>query len=352
MSNTAVAQKEVTPSERFMHKVVAQFGSNVGEIALTKFQQRLVQNCFVALDSALKIAESKRNDEYNKVPTIWANVNMEKLAINVVSSARIGFDPALPNHINLIPYLNKTTKKYDIGFIEGYRGLELKVIKYGLEVPDYTVIEVVYATDKFKPIKKDRNNPIETYEFDIINPFDRGAVVGGFYYHMFTNAPDKNKLVSMSLKDIEKRKPEKASAEFWGGEKDEYKNGKKTGAKVPVEGWYDQMVYKTICRAAYGSITIDSQKIDDDFMVLKQAEMSFAEAEVEQEITQNANGPIIDITPNRPPETAQPKKQQPDPEPDYKERTPKEQKDDLQDAVNAFEQANPAGNNEGAPDWA
>lgn len=294
--STTVAQKEISPSERFMNKVVTQFGSDVGELALTKFQKRLVQNCFVALDSALKISESKRKDKYNKLPFIWQNVNMEKLAVNVVSCARIGLDPALPNHINLIPFKNNTTGKYDVGFIEGYRGIELKAIKYGLDVPDYTVIEVVYSSDKFKSIKKDRNNPIETYEFEITKTFDRGEIVGGFYYHTFTKANEKNKLVSFSLKEIEKRKPEKASTEFWGGDKDVWEDNKVVGS-VKVEGWYDQMVYKTICRAAYNSITIDSQKIDDDYMTLKQAEMSFAEAEVEQEIDENANQTIIDVSP-------------------------------------------------------
>jgi recombination protein RecT len=295
--STAAVQKELTPSERFTNKVIAEFGSGVGKVALTKFQQRLVQNYFIALDSALKIAESKRKDQYNSLPMNWLNVNMDKLAVNVVSYARIGFDPALPNHINLIPFKNNSTKKYDIGFIEGYRGLELKAIKYGLDVPDYTTIEVVYSTDKFKSIKKDRNNAKESYDFEITKDFDRGNVVGGFYYHEFSLAPEKNKLVTMSLKEIEKRKPDKASAEFWGGEKDIYVDGKKTGEKETIGGWYEQMVYKTLCRAAYNSITIDSQKIDDDYMNLKQAEMSFAEADVEQEINENANRNVIDVTP-------------------------------------------------------
>lgn len=299
MSETAVAQKELTASERFMNKVVAQFSSGVGEIALTGFQKRLAQNYFISLDSALKMAEEKRLKKKNNqdpLPITWQNVNMEKLAVNVVSYARIGFDPALPNHINMVPFKNNTTGKYDIGFIEGYRGLELKAIKYGVEVPDYTVVEVVYSKDKFKSIKKDRNNAVESYEFNIVDDFDRGEIVGGFYYHQFTKSPEKNKLVVMNLKEIEKRKPQYASVEFWGGEKDVWENNKKVG-KETVEGWYEKMVEKTLIRAAYASITIDSQKIDDDYMNLKQAEMSFAESEAAVEIGQNANREIIDITP-------------------------------------------------------
>lgn len=319
IETTAVAQKELTSSERFMNKVVAQFTSGVGEVALTKFQQRLAQNYFVALDNVLKVAEQKRNSQYNSLPMVWQNVNMEKLAVNVVSYARIGFDPALPNHINLIPFKNNSTGKYDIGFVEGYRGLELKAIKYGAEVPDSTTVELVYKNDRFKSIKKDRNNEVETYEFDIVDDFERGEIIGGFYYHQFNRTPEKNKLVVMNMKDILKRKPEKASAEFWGGEKDIYKNGKKTGETETVEGWYEKMVEKTLYRAAYNSITIDSQKIDDDYMNLKKAEMDFAESEVDEEIKQNANGHIIDITPDPKPEPSKEETKPVDPQPTQQE---------------------------------
>jgi recombination protein RecT len=185
--------------------------------------------------------------------------------------------------------------KYDIGFVDGYRGIELKAKKYGLDIPDSVTVELVYQNDKFKEIKKDRNNPVESYEFEIVNSFDRGEIVGGFYYHSFTGAPEKNKLVVFNLKDILKRKPKYASVEFWGGEKDKWENGKKVG-KETVEGWYDQMCYKTIYRAAFGDITIDSQKIDDDYLHLKQMEHNLDEAKVDAEIAENANTETIDIT--------------------------------------------------------
>ncbi|MNP14635.1 hypothetical protein D3C76_1069680 [compost metagenome] len=55
-------------------------------------------------------------------------------------------------------------------------------------------------------------------------------------------------------------------------------------------------------RAAHSDITIDSQKIDDDYLRLKQMESDFAEAELEREIGSNANQDIIDITPPGGPE--------------------------------------------------
>ena len=152
-------------------------------------------------------------------------------------------------------------------------------------MPDSVIVELVYANDAFKPIKKDHRNKVEGYEFEVANPFDRGEIVGGFYYHAYSENPEKNKLVIMSLQDILKRKPAYASKEFWG-----------------KEGWYEKMCHKTIYRAAYRDITIDSQKIDDDYLRLKQQENLFSDREIEAEIEAEANGPIIDIEYDEAPE--------------------------------------------------
>ncbi|MHB9054225.1 MAG: recombinase RecT [Thermoleophilia bacterium] len=294
-----VAKKEPTMAERFTAKVMEEFTAGAGgELALTDFQKRLAQNYFMAVDMALAKAEKKRLKKKNnqdKTPVTWANVNLEQLSRDVVSAARIGLDPAQDNHVNMVPYKNNALGKYDIGFIDGYRGLELKAKKYGLDIPDHVVVELVYSTDRFTPHKKDMNHEHETYEFEIVNTFSRGEIVGGFYYHIYSQAPEKNKLVVMTLADIIKRKPKYASAEFWGGEKDVWKNGQKTGEKEKVEGWYEKMCHKTVYRAAFRDITIDSQKIDDDYLRLRQLETELADAEVEEEIEDNANGDIIDL---------------------------------------------------------
>lgn len=293
-------QQKLTASERFTNKVLAEFGSSVGAIALTEFQKRLAQNYFISIDAALKTAEVKRlkkSEKYrDKLPVIWDNVNMETLARNVVAYARIGLDPAQKNHINMMPFKNSALNKYDIVFIEGYRGLELKAVKYGLDIPDAVIVELVYTNDKFKAIARSINQPFTSYEFEIVDAFDRGEIKGGFYYHVYSKAPEKNKLVVLTMKDIEKRKPPYASPEFWGGEKDIWKDGKPTGEKEQVEGWVDKMCYKTIYRAAYNDITIDSQKIDDDYLRVKQIEAEATELEVEAEIDENANREMIDIT--------------------------------------------------------
>lgn len=294
--NQLVKQQE-TASVRFMNMVVKEFSSGVSDIALTDFQKRLAQNYFIGIDMALQAAETKRlakKKNQDPVPIVWQNINMQKLARDVVAYARIGLDPAQKNHINMMPFKNNTTNKYDIVFIEGYRGLELKARKYGLDVPDDVVVELIYSTDKFKVIKKDFKNKVESYEFDIVKPFDRGEIIGGFYYHSYSQNPEKNKLVVFTIKEIEKRKPRYASVEFWGGEKDVWENGKVV-RKEQVEGWYEKMCYKTIYRAAYNDITIDSQKIDEDYLRIKQLEQENMESLVEAEINENANKELIDI---------------------------------------------------------
>lgn len=290
-----------TMRDGFLQLVSAEFCSSSKQDELNDFQKRLIVNYFNTIDLSLKDAEEKRlktnigkSQQYqNNLPYVWSNVNTDTLKKNLVSAARIGYDPAQKNHINMLPF--KKNNKYEITFIEGYKGIELKAKKYGLDVPNGVVVEVVYSNDHFKSIKKDHRNTIENYEFEITNDFDRGEIIGGFYYNFYTENPEKNKLVVFSMKDILKRKPHHASAEFWGGEKDEWKNGTKTGKKEPVEGWLAEMCFKTIARAAYNSITIDSTKIDNDYAQLRQIEQEFKAAEVMNEIAENANSETIDI---------------------------------------------------------
>ena len=296
-----VAKQEPTQSERFMNAVLKEFQGNVGFTELTNYQKRLIQNYFVKIDMVLGDADQARlrkneaNTDHkwdNTLPITWANVNMKQLAFDVVAYSGVGIDAMQPNHTNPIPYRNKKTNQYDITFIHGYRGIEVKAKKYGLDVPDNVIVEVVYKNDTFKPIKKDRNNPVETYEFEQ-QPFDRGEIVGGFYYHEFTEKPEKNKLKTFSMQDIQKRKPEYAAAEFWGGSKQVKKWNKKTNGyetvTEEVEGWLDEMVYKTVYRAAFNAITIDSEKIDDNYMAVMKREHDLRDLQLLEDIKEHAN---------------------------------------------------------------
>lgn len=293
--NTPLANQEKTlsPSEKFTQTVLKEFHNPGSEpLGLTNFQRKLINNYFIKLDSVLIDSEVKRmskSEQYREpLAFSWGNVNLRKLSRDVVAYSMIGLDPLQKNHINPIPYKNSKTNKYDITFIEGFNGLEIKAKKYGFDAPDEVLFELKYSTDKFKSFKKNINNKIESYDFEIMDDFNRGELQGGFYYMMYENK-EKNKLVVLNREQIEKRIPEYASAEFWGGEKDEYKNGQKTGKKITVEGWEEEMFMKTLKRHCWNSINIDSQKIDDYLMQIITNENDKVPTEVAQKISQNAN---------------------------------------------------------------
>ena len=293
-SQSLTKANEASPSERFMMAVVKEFpnGMNGNPTELTSFQRRLIQNYFVKLDMVLSEAETKRlakSEEYrDAVPMTWSNVNMKKLALDVVAYSSIGLDPLQKNHISPIPYKNNKTGQYDITLMEGFNGLELKARKYGYDVPDDVIFELKYSTDIFKSQKKNANNKVENYDFEITNDFDRGELEGGFYYQVFNDNPEKNKLVVMNRAQIEKRKPKYASAEFWGGEKDKWENGKKAG-KETIEGWEEEMFLKTLKRHCWDKINIDSQKIDDHLVHVLESESQSNDRSVAEAIESGTN---------------------------------------------------------------
>ena len=299
-NTTAVAgAPQANMSERFMQKVVCEFSGSVGEFQITEYQRQLIQGYFIGVDRALKTAEAERvrknennrDHKYdNNIPVTWANVNMTDLALDVVHYARLGLDTMQANFITPIPYLNKKAGRYDVNLMLGYNGIKYIAEKFALCSPKSVTIELVYSTDNFKPHKKGRGNDIESYDFEIMNPFDRGHIVGGFGYIEYDD-PKKNELVLMSMKDIEKRKPEYASANFWGGKANEWKNGKKV--EVDKDGWLDEMCRKTLIREVYSPkhILLDPRKVDDSYQYMKQREARLAEA-------QDDMRRIIDVTAN------------------------------------------------------
>lgn len=304
-NTTTVSTKVIqSPSDRFTNAVIRNFTSDNGEIKITEFQKKLCQNYFIKVDQTLKDNEKKRmaKSEQQRDPLafIWDNVNMSKLAVDVIAFSSVELDPMQPNHISIIPYKNTANNKFDMGFLIGYRGMEIKAKKYGLEVPSDVVYKLVYSTDKFKQYPKDKNNAIESYTLEITDDFNRGEVVGGFWYHEFKDFPEKNKLKVFSLKDIEKRKPKYASAEFWGGLKDKWEYDQAKGRNViagteKIEGWFEEMAIKTISRNAYNDITIDSKKIDDNYLAILQKENDMNDSIIQNQIEANANKEPLDF---------------------------------------------------------
>lgn len=303
---TTPQAEQLAMSERFTNTVLKEFGGSVaGALQVTDYQRTLIQGYFIVIDRALKAAEEERlrknaankNHDYdNKTPVSWNTVNLNDLALDLVHYARMGLDMTQDNMLFPIPYKNNKRNNYDITLMEGYNGIRYIAEKYAVEVPTAVTIEVVYRTDTFKPIKKGGSNRVENYEFEITNPFDRGEIVGGFAYIEFAD-PTKNELIIMPMKDIMKRKPKYASANFWGGKQKVWENGQQV--EVEAEGWLDEMVRKTIIREAYGAkhLPRDPKKVDDSYQYMKMREARYAEIEAQAEIAANANATLIDTSP-------------------------------------------------------
>jgi len=306
--------QQLTMSERFTNLVLREFGNNVaGALQVSEYQKRLIQGYFIAIDRALKIAEearirkneSNKDHKYdNNIPVTWSNVNLNDLALDVVHYAKMGLDMMMDNHLFPIPYKNNKTNKYDVTLMPGYNGIQYIAEKYAVEQPKAVTIELVYSTDTFKPIKKSKDNQVESYIFEINNPFDRGEIVGGFGYIEYED-PVKNKLIIMTKKDIEKRKPAYAAAEFWGGTTKVWENGKQV--EKETDGWFEEMCLKTIKREVYSAkhIPRDPKKIDDNYQYMKMREARYAELEAQAEIDGYANTIVIDTTPTMPEEPKQ-----------------------------------------------
>lgn len=317
-NETALQTAEAQPlamSERFTNTVLKEFGSNVaGALQVTDYQRQLIQGYFIAIDRGLKLAEearirkneNNRDHKYdNNLPVTWGNTNLNDLALDVVHYARMGLDMMQDNHLSPIPYKNNKTNKYDITLMPGYNGIQYIAEKYAVEKPLATTIELVYSTDTFRPIKKNKDNRVESYEFEINNAFDRGTIVGGFGYIEYTD-PLKNKLIIMTMRDIEKRKPAYAAAEFWGGKVKKWENGKQV--EVESDGWFDEMCLKTIKREVFSAkhMPRDPKKVDDAYQYMKMREAKYAEMEAESEIDSFANATIIDTTPDEPKQLQRP----------------------------------------------
>lgn len=295
--NTQLQEQKPTESERFTNMIINEFRGNLGNLNLNDYQKQLIRNYFIGIDNALKNAETSRGYSKKKAndPTItWNNVNMNKLAVDVVQNAKLGLDMSVANHLHVVPFKNSKTNKYDLTLMPGYEGLKYIAANYALYKVLDIKVELVHENDVFQPTYK---NNIEGYEFKITNPFSRGNVIGGFGYIRYENEIH-NKLVVMSVEDLLKRKPSTASVEFWGGEKDVWENGKVTG-KEQVDGWTNEMLYKTMVRATCKKVTVDPKKINESYIyVMDESENYYIdnqEQRVSEEINENANKEIIDI---------------------------------------------------------
>ena len=173
---------DLTASERFTNKVLAEFSGTAGNIDVSDYQRGLIQRYFIEIDTMLKTTEENRlaknkkatDDKYkNELAYTWDNINLTDLALDVVHYSKMGLDMSETNHLFAIPYKNNKTNKYDISFMEGYNGIKYKAEKYALDKPKAVTVEVVYSNDTFKLLKKSTQNRVEGYAFEIEDAFDR-----------------------------------------------------------------------------------------------------------------------------------------------------------------------------------
>ena len=303
-NNQLTVQEENKPSasERFTSMVMKQYQS-LGPYEFTSREKQLIRNYFICIDQMLGKAEAERlrknannaDHKYdNALAYSWQTIDLPQLAQDLAHYARVGLDMMEDNTLFPIPYKDNKGQKYTITLMEGYNGIRYQAEKYALDPFRSVTVEVIYANDIFRPLKKSASSPVESYEFEIPQPFDRGEPIGVFGYIEFEDS-SKNKLVIFSKADVMKRKPKYASPEFWGGKKQVYEKGKKV--EVEMDGWLPEMFEKTMKREIYGSKRIprDPTKIDESYQYIRNRESQYVDIAVEAEVSENGNGSPVTL---------------------------------------------------------
>lgn len=240
---TAVVKKETSMSERFISKVTQEMASAIGQgVKFSESQKRLATNLFVKVDNDLQNAEADRlKKKKGGVPITWKNVNMQKLALDAAHRITLGLDALVPNHLFTIPYHNGKTDKYDLDLRIGYKGMHHYRVKFSADDVVDIRYELVHANDHFKVLKRNAERNIESYEFDVTEPFDRGEVIGGFGYIIYKDQT-KNKVVVLSREYFDKIKNAWQSGPVWKGD------------------WEEQMQLKTVVHRTTEALDIDTTK--------------------------------------------------------------------------------------------
>lgn len=265
-------------SERFTNLIIREFSGAVGKLEMSPYQRRLAQHLFIKIDQSLSDLEKKRAEKDKEgLPIVWANINLEKLAIDAIHRIELGLDALIPNHISPIPYFNNRTKRYDLDLRIGYVGKDYYRRQMTNSPPKEVIYELVHANDLFKPIKASLKNPIESYEFEIPNPFERGDIIGGFAYLLYDDLK-KNRLIIVTESDFAKSKNKAQSKTFW----DDYP---------------EQMRYKTLVNRAMGRLQIDPEKVNASFKFVEEQEDATDAVVVQSQIESRANrGEVIDLS--------------------------------------------------------
>lgn len=240
---SVVKKAEGTLANRFIAKVTQEMANAVGQgVKFSESQKRLAMNLFVKVDNDLQNAEADRlKKKKGGEAIIWQNVNMQKLALDAAHRITLGLDALVPNHLFTIPYLNGKTNKYDLDLRIGYKGMHHYRVKFSSDDVVDIRYELVHKNDHFKLLKRNEDRSVESYEFEVKNPFDRGEVIGGFGYIVYSDET-KNKVVVVSREYFDKIKNAWQSGPVWKSE------------------WEEQMQYKTIVHRTTEMLNIDTTK--------------------------------------------------------------------------------------------
>ena len=274
--DTVVAKREPTPGEKFTNLVIREFGSTIGDsLEMTPYQRHLAQHLFIKIDATLKDLQARHSGD--RQPVAWSNINLNKLAIDAVHRIDLGLDALVANHIHPIPYWNGKEGKYNLDLRIGYAGKDFYRRRMAVDEPQNIIYELVYITDKFRPIKRTLNNAVESYEFEVTTPFDRGEIVGGFGYIAYADS-HKNQLVIVTEKDFQNSMAMAKTQDFW--------------TKNPVE-----MRYKTLVLRVTEKLQVDPRKVNESYLAVEAADDEAIEGEIIAEIAENANQEMLDVDP-------------------------------------------------------
>lgn len=279
MTTNAVTTQQpqaVSLSAHFVNKVLAELGGSI-KVEWTDEQRRLAQGYYMGIERALQAAEERRNPSKNALAFNWKNTVIDSdLAQKIATTVRFGLDMRIDNNLSVVPRMDNKVGKYRLSFMIGYEGRKLIAKKYSLDKLVDIKDELVYSSDNFSIVKKDATNNVESYKFEITNPFDRGKLIGGFAYVQFED-PTKNFVFLMSLSDIEKHKSKALTSAIW-------------------NEWFEQMARKTIIHAACKKISVDPAKIDEAYKQWERGETENAIASSQEIIAEKANnGNVIDV---------------------------------------------------------
>ena len=267
----AEEKTKLTPAKQFSNMLAPAFETHFG-IVPTDNEISLMASYFFGIEKTIINSEG-----YYKM----ADVDTVQLKRDLIHYARLGYDCNVNDMLSFMPRKDGKTGLVKMLPIEGKAGLIYKADKFCDEENkpiDYKV-ELVYSTDEFTMLKSDFDNVGDSYTFKITNPFNRGDLVGGFGYLIYKDK-SKNKLLEMSISEIMRYKPEKASDKFWGK-------------------WKEKMCIKTITKQLFKLVKLNPDKMSmysESLNVIENSDMDMLAMDVQDEIVENANnGDIIDI---------------------------------------------------------